>query len=251
MADINLRVVDIYHNDNVTSFQRAADSGIWGIIHKATTGATGNDPEYANRRQPALDAGLLWGAYHWGTNADVSAQVENFLDIAQPDDTTLVALDFEETEGNQMTLDQARQFLTSVADALGRKPVLYCGGLFKTEMGDTSRSLLRLAPPLARAIRLQSRRASELGHLSGSGNTPTRLTGLHPNTSPRHPRRHHRQPRLQLVRVHEGAADRGVGVVSRYNFIRRSVVVRSPSCTGMAIDASRACATAAPAGGRP
>lgn len=35
MADINLRVVDLYHNDTVTSFQQAADSGIWGIIHKA------------------------------------------------------------------------------------------------------------------------------------------------------------------------------------------------------------------------
>ena len=137
MIEIALRVVDIYHNDNVTSFQQAADSGLWGIIHKATTGATGTDPEYANRRQPALDAGLLWGAYHWGTNADVSAQIENFLDTAQPDETTLVALDFEETEGNQMTLDQARQFLTGVADALGRKPVLYCGGLFKSEMGNT------------------------------------------------------------------------------------------------------------------
>ena len=137
MIEIALRVVDIYHNDTVTSFQQAADSGLWGIIHKATTGATGTDPEYANRRKPALDAGLLWGAYHWGTNADVSAQVENFLDTAQPDETTLVALDFEETEGNQMTLDQARQFLTGVAAALGRKPVLYCGGLFKSEMGNT------------------------------------------------------------------------------------------------------------------
>src|SRR3954471_18314901 len=114
MIEIALRVIDLYHNDNVTSFQRAADAGLWGIIHKATTGATGVDPEYANRRQPALDAGLLWGAYHWGTNADVNAQVENFLDTAQPDEMTLVALDFEETEGNQMTLDQARQFLTQV-----------------------------------------------------------------------------------------------------------------------------------------
>jgi lysozyme len=138
MADINLRVVDIYHDDTVTSFQQAADSGLWGIIHKATTGATGTDPEYANRRAPALSAGLLWGAYHWGTNADVASQVENFLDTAQPDETTLVALDFEETAGNQMTLDQAREFLTSVAGALGRKPVLYCGGLFKTEMGNTA-----------------------------------------------------------------------------------------------------------------
>ena len=121
MADINLRVVDIYHNDNVTSFQQAADSGLWGIIHKATTGATGTDPEYANRRKPALDAGLLWGAYHWGTNADVSAQVKNFLDTAKPDESTLVALDFEETAGNQMTIDQARQFLTSVAAAPKKK----------------------------------------------------------------------------------------------------------------------------------
>lgn len=138
MIEIALRVVDIYHNDNVTSFQRAADAGVWGIIHKATTGGTGKDSEYANRRQAALDAGLLWGAYHWGTNADVSAQVENFLNVADPDHTTLVALDFEETEGNQMTLDQAREFLTSVAEALGRKPVLYCGGLFKSEMGSTA-----------------------------------------------------------------------------------------------------------------
>jgi lysozyme len=138
MANINLRVVDLYHLDNVTSFQQAADSGLWGVIHKATTGATGQDDEYAKRRQPALDAGLLWGAYHWGTNADVGQQVDNFLTVAQPDDATLVALDFEETAGNQMTLDQARQFLTLVGEQLGRKPVLYCGGLFKTDMGNTN-----------------------------------------------------------------------------------------------------------------
>ncbi|HXH90752.1 MAG TPA: glycoside hydrolase family 25 protein [Thermoanaerobaculia bacterium] len=137
MANINLRVVDLYHLDNVTSFQQAADSGLWGVIHKATTGATGQDDAYAKRRQAVLDAGLLWGAYHWGTNADVGQQVDNFLAVAQPDDATLVALDFEETAGNQMTLDQARQFLTLVAGRLGRKPVLYCGGLFKTDMGNT------------------------------------------------------------------------------------------------------------------
>jgi GH25 family lysozyme M1 (1,4-beta-N-acetylmuramidase) len=136
MADINLRVVDLFHLDEVTSFQQAADSGLWGIIHKATTGATGQDDEYASRRQPALDAGLLWGAYHWGTNADVNDQVNNFLTVAKPDAATLVALDFEETAGNQMTLDQARQFLMLVGEQLGRAPVLYCGGLFKTEMGN-------------------------------------------------------------------------------------------------------------------
>jgi lysozyme len=137
MADINLRVVDLYHNDNVTSFADAASFGLWGVIHKASTGATGKDSEYANRRQPALDAGLLWGAYHWGTNADVGQQVDNFLSVAQPDAQTLVALDYEQTEGNQMTLDQARQLLTLIEEKLGRKAVLYSGSLIKEGLGDT------------------------------------------------------------------------------------------------------------------
>jgi GH25 family lysozyme M1 (1,4-beta-N-acetylmuramidase) len=137
MAPINLNVVDLYHLDNVTSFTDAAAAGVWGVIHKATTGATGKDSEYANRRAPAIAAGLLWGAYHWGTNADVESQVQNFLTIAQPDAQTLVALDFEQTEGNQMTLDQARQFLTLIEEKLGRKAVLYSGSLIKDDLGST------------------------------------------------------------------------------------------------------------------
>ncbi len=137
MAAINFRVVDLYHNDDVTSFADAAEAGIWGIIHKATTGGTGKDSAYASRRPQALAAGLLWGAYHWGTNADVTSQVNNFLQVAKPDDQTLVALDFEETQGNQMTLDQARQFLTLVEQRIGRKPVLYGGGLLKSSLGNT------------------------------------------------------------------------------------------------------------------
>ena len=138
MDTIQLRVVDLYHLDNVTSFSRAANAGIWGIIHKATTGGTGVDSAYASRRQDVLNAGLLWGAYHWGTNADVSAQVENFMEHAAPDSQTLVALDFEETAGNQMTLDQARDFLTQIDQRLGRKAVLYGGGLLKDQLGSTA-----------------------------------------------------------------------------------------------------------------
>src|SRR6266566_100367 len=115
---VNLNVVDIYHGDRVSSFKKAADFGIWGIIHKATTGATGRDDKYPNRRKPARDAGLLWGAYHWGTKADVAKQMKNFLDYAQPDRSTLVALDFERSGENTMTLDQAREFLTRIEEEL-------------------------------------------------------------------------------------------------------------------------------------
>ena len=138
MTTISFHVVDLYHNDNVTSFATAAANGTWGIIHKATTGGTGTDPAYAGRRQQALDAGLLWGAYHWGTaHEPVSDQVDNFLNTAQPDENTLVALDYEETQGNQMLLAQAREFLTLLYEQLGRQAVLYSGGLIKQQLGNT------------------------------------------------------------------------------------------------------------------
>ena len=132
-AAINLRVVDLYQGDRVASFQKAADFGIWGIIHKATTGATGKDEKYSQRRSPAREAGLLWGAYHWGTDADVAKQVDNFLTRANPDDQTLVALDYEDI---RMTLGQAREFMALVAEKLGRKPVLYSGHLIKEKLGN-------------------------------------------------------------------------------------------------------------------
>src|ERR1700736_2758380 len=133
-AAIKLRVVDLYHNDRVSSFQKAAEFGIWGVIHKATTGATGKDGKYKSRRSAARDAGLLWGAFHWGTGANVAKQVENFLKQADPDDQTLVALDYED---RRMTLAQAREFLRLLAEKLNRKPVLYSGHLIKEQLGNT------------------------------------------------------------------------------------------------------------------
>ena len=128
-------VVDIYHGDRVTSFAMARNAGVLGIIHKATTGGTGIDDAYADRRQSALDAGLLWGAYHWGTAAPIKKQVDNFLNTAKPDDKTLVALDFEDDPGNQMTLQGARDFLAEIEARLGRRAVIYSGHTLKGALG--------------------------------------------------------------------------------------------------------------------
>jgi GH25 family lysozyme M1 (1,4-beta-N-acetylmuramidase) len=129
-------VVDISHGDRVDSFEKARGAGLRGVIHKATTGATGRDDAYRGRRQLAVQANLLWGAYHWGTHADVSHQVENFISWAEPDGNTLVALDFERTYGNQMTLDQAREFLTLLGQKLDRRPVIYGGSVLKESLGN-------------------------------------------------------------------------------------------------------------------
>jgi hypothetical protein len=128
-------VVDISHGDGVSNFALARASGLVGVIHKATTGGTGRDDAYKARRTDAAAAGLLWGAYHWGTARPVSEQLDNFLSWAEPDDNTLVALDYEPTPGNQMTLDVARQFLQGIQDRLGRKAVLYSGSTLKDALG--------------------------------------------------------------------------------------------------------------------
>lgn len=130
-------VVDIYDGDRVDSFAAACAAGVRGIIHKATTGATGRDDAYRGRRPEALAAGLLWGAYHWGTAAPIDQQVDNFLGWAQPDAGTLIALDFEADAGDQMTLQGARDFLTAIEQRLGRKAVLYSGATIKAALGQT------------------------------------------------------------------------------------------------------------------
>jgi hypothetical protein len=127
-------VVDISHGDGVTNFRDAKAAGVVGIIHKATTGATGRTEFYAERRQQAREAGLLWGAYHWGTSADVRAQVENYLTYAAPDDETLMALDFEKTVGNQMTLQDCINFCQQILTQKKRKVVIYSGSTMKENL---------------------------------------------------------------------------------------------------------------------
>jgi len=134
-----LLVVDMFRGTNVTSFEDAKNAGLLGIIHKASQGASSKDNRYADRRDPAIAAGLLWGAYHFATGEDVDAQIENFMAAAAPDENTLMALDFEPNNGSggTMTVNQARDFLGKLGDRLGRKPVIYSGALIKDKLGST------------------------------------------------------------------------------------------------------------------
>jgi GH25 family lysozyme M1 (1,4-beta-N-acetylmuramidase) len=138
---ITLKVLDISHhntgpNGGPIDFDRIYSFGIRGIIHKSTQGTGMVDNMYASRKQAALRANLLWGAYHFADSSDPEEQVQHFLDVVAPEQTTLVALDFEPNGSNTMTLDGCRKFLHSVEDSLGRKAVLYSGNLIKETLGD-------------------------------------------------------------------------------------------------------------------
>ncbi len=128
---INPKVVDLSHHNTPTSFVDAYKFGIRGIIHKASQGQRMVDHEYADRKTKALDAGMLWGAYHFADGTDPIGQVHHFFDVVKPDDNTLMALDYEPNQGSQMNLEGARAFLTEGENLLGRKLVLYSGNLIK------------------------------------------------------------------------------------------------------------------------
>ena len=93
------------------------------------------DSRYETNRQQAQAAGLLWGAYHFGTKANGAAQADFFLSKANADNQTLLVLDYEPNGNSTMTLDQARAFVLRVKAVTGRFPGLYSGNLIKEQLG--------------------------------------------------------------------------------------------------------------------
>jgi len=133
---MNPNVIDISHWNTVRDFAALKAAGILGVILKCTQGTNYVDPTYVARRKLITDAGLLFGAYTFNTGENVKAQVEQFFSHAEPDDNTLMALDFEDNPHSQMSLDQARLFLQLADARLGRKLVLYSGNRIKDMLGN-------------------------------------------------------------------------------------------------------------------
>ena len=137
MAELNV-VIDLsHHNAKVDLKQAKEKSGIIGVIQKATQGSSFVDPTYKTNRKKAVDAGALWGAYHFGTGSDGVAQADHFLSTVNPAPDTLLVLDFEANpQGPNMTLIEARAFVTHVKEVTGRSPGLYSGHYIKALLGN-------------------------------------------------------------------------------------------------------------------
>ena len=128
-------VVDLSHHNGNVDLTKAQQAGIVGVIQKATQGTGMVDNMYTTNRQKAQAAGLLWGAYHFGTAGDGAAQADFFLNTANADEQTLLVLDFEPNKNSTMTLDQARAFVSRIKQVTGRFPGLYSGNLIKEQLG--------------------------------------------------------------------------------------------------------------------
>lgn len=136
-------VVDLSHHNRVTSFDDAQSDGILGVIHKATQGTRGIDQQYSFQREAALNTGLLWGAYHFGTGSDGVMQAQHFLQVVNPDADTLLVLDFESNpQGPSMSLEEARSFVTHIYEETGQYPGFYSGHYVKELLGVAKDPLL-------------------------------------------------------------------------------------------------------------
>jgi GH25 family lysozyme M1 (1,4-beta-N-acetylmuramidase) len=124
-------VVDLYHGNIVYDFAQVKAAGIVGVIHKASQGSSMVDGAYAARRSAILNAGLKFGAYHFMDMSDPIVQAQHFLSVADSDDTTLVALDWELTQPSETI---AKSFLAEIQNALNRSAVLYSGATAKEQV---------------------------------------------------------------------------------------------------------------------
>jgi lysozyme len=136
-------VIDLSHFNQKPNLAAAKADGILGVIHKATQGTGYTDLTYSPRREQALAAGLLWGAYHFGTGADGVEQADYFLRKVQPTPGTLLVLDFEANpQGPSMSLEQGRAFVRRIQTAMGRWPGLYAGAYLKELLGSNRDAVL-------------------------------------------------------------------------------------------------------------
>jgi lysozyme len=135
-------VVNLSHYDMMRpDFTTMKRQGIVGVIHEATYPPFVRDPKYLDRQMGALQAGLLWGAYHYANGSDPIRQADHFLSVVssswaqanpavRPSAGVLLVLDFEKNghyPGGTMRADQAVAFVERIRSRTGVYPGIYSG----------------------------------------------------------------------------------------------------------------------------
>jgi lysozyme len=133
---INPLVVDLSHYDPADNYKKVKDSGIVGVIYKATDDTTYNDPTYKAQMVAARSAGLKWGSYHFAHPGSVSEQVTNYLKFADPQPDEIFCLDWEAANDGTMTASEAQAWIGGVETALGRpgQCLIYSGNVAKEQL---------------------------------------------------------------------------------------------------------------------
>jgi lysozyme len=96
-----------------------------------------------NRRRSLVSCGVLTISR---PAESVSDQVANFLTYAKPEDDELISLDWEPSDGPDMTLEQAQHFVQMIRGETGRWPVVYGNHLLREQIGHNDDPILSNCP---------------------------------------------------------------------------------------------------------
>lgn len=146
--------VDVSNHQGAIDWAAVRSDGIDFAIIKATEGGDYVDPRFAANWAGAAAAGLDVGAYHFFTLCrDGREQADNFLRAVPPGSADLPpALDLEligsctARPAAAWVQEQVEVWLTAVAGAYGRMPLLYVGPDFDERYGITNRFANELWP---------------------------------------------------------------------------------------------------------
>ncbi|CAI6363562.1 unnamed protein product [Macrosiphum euphorbiae] len=118
-------VIDLSHWNVNVDFGLAKSNGTVAVIHKATQGIRNIDSCYRTRRIAAEKEGLLWGAYHFGTNTNGVIQANHFLNQVGNTSATLLVLNVEPYKNKIMTQKQAEDFINTVQNVTKNFVMIY------------------------------------------------------------------------------------------------------------------------------
>lgn len=125
-------VIDVSKYEPTADWLAVRRGGVRGVIAKATEGRTYVDSTYSIKRIGALEAGLLWGAYHFLRPGDMALQAEHFLSFAKTKAGDLIAIDHEDL---RVGLPDLKAFARIVREKSGHSALLYSGHVLKEQLG--------------------------------------------------------------------------------------------------------------------
>jgi lysozyme len=146
-------LVDISHNQPNANLVAAKAGGVAAVFLKATEGATYQDPAFLTLFDRAKAAGLLIGAYHFGTARAPSDQVDNYINtvtrIAGGFDNIVAVLDLEHNDGspdNTISPAQGDAWVEGFKARTGRTPIVYAGAYLRDSGGVAALPNLQACP---------------------------------------------------------------------------------------------------------
>lgn len=129
-------VIDLSHHNSVSDFAAIAQAGVLGVIHKATEGKSYSDETYWQREADARAAGLQWASYHFLKHGDIDLQMENYLQVANPEKRARVCIDFEDSA---LTIDDLLESVWTLAQMRPDLEIaVYGSSVLKETIGNQS-----------------------------------------------------------------------------------------------------------------